>query len=161
MWFSKKPNPKYLLPTKRCTSTVLIAGEKYNNKGFYADVYIKTSLLVEWLEDYLSSVSGGSEIVKICRNQMLIWLKEADELDKSVTVLDSVQQEIIRPHAMDLVSKGRAYVYCKECSESYTSLVSTSDNLSRNGDEHFFSLSYKCPNEHFIYQNEHMIRYIK
>jgi hypothetical protein len=161
MWFSKKSNPQYLPPSGRCTSILIIAGAKYNNKGFYADVYIKTSLLLEWLEDYLNSVSGGNEIVKICRNHMLIWLKEADESNKLVTVLDPVQQEIIRPHAMDLVSKGRAYIYCKECSESYTSLVGMSDNLFKKGDERHFVLSYKCPGEHIIYQNEQMIRYIK
>lgn len=161
MWFSKKPNLQYLPPTKRCTSIVFIAGTKYNNKGFYADVYMKTSLLVDWLEDYLSRVSGGNEIVKICRNQMLIWLKEADDSNKLVTVLDSVQQEIIRPHAMDLVSKGHAYVYCKECSQSHTSLASESDNLFKKGDERHFLLSYKCPGGHVIYQNEQMIRYIK
>lgn len=161
MWFFKQSNqtPTYSLPTKRCSGLILIAGTQYKNIGFHADVYVETEKLIPWSIEYAQFTSGGTELQKIARKKLPEWLSGADFLNNSVTVLDDTQQEILRPHSMDLVEKGIAFAYCPQCLKNYTSLKNTAENLSSRGNERNFNLSYHCHDGHLIYKKNHMIRY--
>lgn len=148
---------KYLAGLPRCSKYVLIASPFYELEGFNGEVVAYAAKLQPWMVDRVKGATkfGMAQVVFLATPQ---WLEQADLSNESITVLSPELLDNLSDYAYALVRDKIAFCRCSTCHKSYDDITMVKLNQREEGQKHFWTDEWRCPEGHIIYRKDTWIR---